>query len=105
MALLDTQYEAVKELRSKFDWGPEDKDLETWTKEDLEEKIKLGGKYIQLDKYAIDVGGFVKGHPGGASIIDRFIGRDATVAFNGGSNSHSNSAKRLVKKLRAAIIA
>jgi stearoyl-CoA desaturase (delta-9 desaturase) len=39
-----------------------------------------------------DVSAFTEEHPGGARLIDKFIGNDATTAFFGGVYEHSNAA-------------
>jgi len=43
-------------------------------------------------------------HPGGAEILRPKIGKDATVAFNGGVQRHSKAARNLASLMRVAVL-
>ncbi len=47
---------------------------------------------ILISGFIHDVSTFIEEHPGGAHLITRFIGKDATTAFFGGVYDHSNAA-------------
>ncbi len=47
---------------------------------------------ILISGFIHDVSTFVEEHPGGAHLINRFVGKDATTAFFGGVYDHSNAA-------------
>jgi len=51
-----------------------------------------------------DVEGFLEEHPGGAHLISKFIGQDASTAFFGGVYDHSNAAHNLLAMKRVAIL-
>jgi len=74
------------------------------TIKDFSAKVSAGEQLILLDGWVLGVSSYMEDHPGGAEIIKEFIGRDATEAFNGGLNSHTQTAKRLAMKYRIAKI-
>ena len=47
---------------------------------------------ILISGFIHDVGGFIEEHPGGAHLLIKMIGKDATTAFFGGVYDHSNAA-------------
>lgn len=47
---------------------------------------------IVIAGFIHDVSGFIDEHPGGAHLIIKMIGKDATTAFFGGVYDHSNAA-------------
>lgn len=47
---------------------------------------------ILVSGFIHDVSAFIEEHPGGAHLIVKFIGKDATAAFFGGVYDHSNAA-------------
>eukprot|EP00004_Rigifila_ramosa_P022632 TRINITY_DN6206_c0_g1_i4.p1 TRINITY_DN6206_c0_g1~~TRINITY_DN6206_c0_g1_i4.p1 ORF type:complete len:1342 (+),score=226.75 TRINITY_DN6206_c0_g1_i4:3-4028(+) len=51
--------------------------------EEVRARVEMGQRWIVLDGYVHDVVGFEKQHPGGPSLIDPWIGKDATVMFFG----------------------
>lgn len=54
--------------------------------------------------YIIDCESFEQEHPGGAHLIKRAIGTDATTAFFGGVYDHSNAAHNLLGMMRVGIL-
>ncbi|KAF9041780.1 hypothetical protein BDZ89DRAFT_1100041 [Hymenopellis radicata] len=71
---------------------------------------------ILIDDFVVDATGYMREHPGGASIMRKYSFRtklkdtgvlnptwkDATWAFEGGLNNHSRAAKRQLRELRLA---
>lgn len=51
-----------------------------------------------------DCSSFADEHPGGAHLIKRAIGTDATTAFFGGVYDHSNAAHNLLAMMRVGIL-
>jgi stearoyl-CoA desaturase (delta-9 desaturase) len=51
-----------------------------------------------------DVSSFTEEHPGGAHLIKRAIGTDATTAFMGGVYDHSRSAQNLLAMMRVGVL-
>ena len=59
---------------------------------------------ILIAGFIHDVGKFIEEHPGGAHLITKFIGKDATTAFFGGVYDHSNAAHNLLAMKRVGIL-
>lgn len=81
------------ELRKDINWGPEVEQLPTLNHSQIQESISNGKCLIILEEYVYDVTSFLREHPGGDKILKAYAGRDATAAFNGGSNVHTQSAR------------
>jgi stearoyl-CoA desaturase (delta-9 desaturase) len=70
--------------------------------DEMEQKIKAGRILFIVDGYVIDVEPYIQEHPGGAEILNSYVGTDATDAFYGGVNAHSSHAQSLLQGLRIA---
>jgi len=112
---------ALQELRAKLD-SADNKLAVTkrmkWC--EIEDRCSKGEKLIVVDKYVLDLmrpirtgKGYTHDdkemiwfnkHPGGAKILDQYIGKDATDAMTGGVHSHSQAAFNLLGHLRVAHI-
>ncbi|KAH7105195.1 hypothetical protein BKA62DRAFT_691981 [Auriculariales sp. MPI-PUGE-AT-0066] len=51
-----------------------------------------------------DVASFIDDHPGGRHMLQKHIGKDATVAFFGGVYDHSNAAHNLLAMMRVGVL-
>lgn len=60
---------------------------------------------IIIDHLIHDLAEFFDEHPGGDEILRTKVGKDATIAFNGGVQRHSKAARNLAMFLRIARIA
>lgn len=60
--------------------------------------------YMLSEDDVLDVTTFADEHPGGATYIRLFHGKDATSAFEGGINQHTQPAHQLARMYRVAII-
>ncbi|KZT66423.1 hypothetical protein DAEQUDRAFT_730251 [Daedalea quercina L-15889] len=60
---------------------------------------------LLVSGYIHDTTSFLKDHPGGADLLARHSGKDATAAFFGGVYEHSNAAHNLLAMLRVGILA
>jgi stearoyl-CoA desaturase (delta-9 desaturase) len=73
------------------------------TLQEFESKVRNEKlEWIALSGFVIDVTEFKDDHPGGAKMLLSMRGRDATAAFEGGMNNHSNSARNLAGMYRVA---
>ncbi|WFD44329.1 stearoyl-CoA 9-desaturase [Malassezia psittaci] len=59
---------------------------------------------VVIHGFIHDVSEFINEHPGGRSLIASRIGRDATVAFEGGVYEHSNAAHNLLSMMRVGVL-
>lgn len=77
----------------------------TWPKmsrKDFDDRCAAGELLIIIEGWVINVSEYLEDHPGGADVLLEFIGCDATEAFNGGLNIHSQAARILIKAYRLA---
>lgn len=49
-------------------------------------------RLVLISGFIHDVGSFIDEHPGGAHLLKKYVGKDATTAFFGGVYDHSNAA-------------
>lgn len=67
-----------------MDWGVRGNELRVMSLEEVRDEVENREKLVCVDGLVYDVKSFVEIHPGGAELICGFVGKDATVAFNGG---------------------
>ena len=72
--------------------------------DEFEKQVANGRQLIIMDSIAHDVAEFFEKHPGGDEILRPKIGKDATIAFNGGVQRHSKAARNLAALLRVAVV-
>lgn len=93
---------------------------ETWSWEQFQAKCKAGEKLLVVGHHVIDLRKpismgasythaettmkWMNVHPGGARILDAYVGRDATAAMSGAVHRHSEGAFNLLQHLRVANI-
>ncbi|KAL0565014.1 stearoyl-CoA 9-desaturase [Marasmius crinis-equi] len=100
---LTMQLKRLKETQDSLHWPSDSNDLpvvnwETFQKQSAKRPLVLIAGFIH------DVSGFVEEHPGGAHLINKYIGKDATTAFFGGVYDHSNAAHNLLAMKRVGIL-
>jgi len=76
--------------------------LPIWSTQNITDEASKGKSLVIIDGVVHDVTTFKKHHPGGTSIIDRYEGKDATEAFNGGVYNHTNAARQILSNYRVA---
>ncbi len=59
---------------------------------------------VVIGGFIHDVSSFTEEHPGGAHLVKRAIGTDATTAFMGGVYDHSRSAQNLLAMMRVGVL-
>ncbi|KAJ3353873.1 hypothetical protein GGF32_002777 [Allomyces javanicus] len=61
----------------------EDRRLPEFTWAELNEKVASGRLWLVIDAVIYDVTAYIDTHPGGRDILLRYVGADASMAFNG----------------------
>ncbi|CDK26593.1 unnamed protein product [Kuraishia capsulata CBS 1993] len=102
--LVQQQQKKLDALRANLNWGIPLSDLPLWDKTQFFEKSKEQKGLVIISGIVHDVSGFLTEHPGGQALIKTSIGKDATVAFNGGVYAHSNAAHNVLATMRVAVI-
>lgn len=54
---------------------------------------------VLISGFIHDIGSFIDEHPGGAHLLKKYVGKDATTAFFGGVYDHSNAAHNVRSRL------
>ncbi|KAF8918885.1 hypothetical protein CPB85DRAFT_1249215 [Mucidula mucida] len=96
----------LKRLRStqeKLAWPADSNELPVISYESFQSQTTKR-PLILISGFIHDVTTFVEEHPGGAHLITRFIGKDATTAFFGGVYDHSNAAHNLLAMKRVGVL-
>ncbi|KAF9009129.1 delta 9-fatty acid desaturase protein [Hymenopellis radicata] len=96
----------LKRLRStqeKLAWPTNSDDLPVISYESFQTQAAKR-PLILISGFIHDVSTFIEEHPGGAHLITRFIGKDATTAFFGGVYDHSNAAHNLLAMKRVGVL-
>jgi stearoyl-CoA desaturase (delta-9 desaturase) len=65
-------------------------------------RVAEGASLILIDDIVHDVTEFIDQHPGGRKLIQAYLGKDATQAFNVTVYNHSNAARNELICLRVA---
>lgn len=92
----------IQSKADKYSWGPSDKELPEISKEQYQALVRTGKLLVAIDGLVYDISEYSENHPGGKKVLHAFVGRDATSAFNGGLNIHSDAAKRQARLLAVA---
>lgn len=88
---------------SHYKWGLTDAELNSrrFTRKDL--ATLSFPEWLILDGYIIDCRQIVHQHPGGENMIRRWLHKDATRAFHGGLNNHTQSARSWMETMRIGV--
>ncbi|KAF7328362.1 Acyl-CoA desaturase [Mycena venus] len=70
----------------------------------LDKKHAEAQSLILIGGFIHDVSQFLDEHPGGAKVVQSFIGKDSTSAFFGGVYDHSNAAHNLLAMRRVGVL-
>jgi stearoyl-CoA desaturase (delta-9 desaturase) len=93
----------IEQQLQSHSFGPHDKELLFFTPDQVTHQVEQNGKpWLMIDGYIVNVGdeALVHLHPGGAAILRKWHGRDATKAFHGGLNRHTEAAMMWMQTLR-----
>jgi stearoyl-CoA desaturase (delta-9 desaturase) len=107
-----------REMKKSVDCGPDPASLPVWTWDEISAKCKTGEKLTCLSGFVVDLQKpiaitkrpdvllpWYNHHPGGKAMMDVFVGKDATGAFEGQTYLHSRAASLLSERLRIARVA
>ncbi|ORY30358.1 hypothetical protein BCR39DRAFT_466656 [Naematelia encephala] len=93
----------LEEQSEKLKWPKSSNDLPVIGWDDFQAEAKERS-LIAIHGFIHDCSSFAEDHPGGAHLIKRAIGTDATTAFFGGVYDHSNAAHNLLAMMRVGIL-
>lgn len=101
-AILITAEKKLDKRKESHSWGPKQEELRTMTRQQVEEEVQQGNLLVIVDQLVYDVSSYAKKHPGGRRVLENYSGKDASVAFNGGLNMHTQAARIKAKTLMYA---
>ncbi|KAH3903344.1 probable Acyl-CoA desaturase 1 [Saccharomycodes ludwigii] len=90
--------------RAKLNWGTPISELPVWNAAEFAENIKATPNLVVISGIVHDVGKYMEEHPGGETLLQASLGKDATKAFRGGVYLHSNAAHNVLANLRVAVL-
>ncbi|EGC39055.1 hypothetical protein DICPUDRAFT_52931 [Dictyostelium purpureum] len=95
----------IREQRDKLNWGKPISELPQYTRLEFKEKCQKEKKqWLVVENVIYDMIEFASNHPGGKQLIDDYIGKDATRAFNGAVYNHSFAARNYLDMYRCAVL-
>jgi stearoyl-CoA desaturase (delta-9 desaturase) len=100
---LTMQLKKLRETQDKLSWPSDNSDLPVISWESFQEQ-SLKRPLIVIAGFIHDVSDFTEEHPGGAHLLVKNIGKDATTAFFGGVYDHSNAAHNLLSMKRVGVL-
>ncbi|KAL1741243.1 hypothetical protein HDZ31DRAFT_67130 [Schizophyllum fasciatum] len=100
---LTMQLKRLRETQERLAWPSDSNDLPVITWESFQEQA-ASRPLILIAGFIHDVSTFIDEHPGGAHLLIKFIGKDATTAFFGGVYDHSNAAHNLLAMKRVGVL-
>lgn len=95
--------QVLQEQSDKLQWPKSSNELPVISWDDFQAEAKERS-LIAIHGFIHDCSSFAEDHPGGAHLIKRAIGTDATTAFFGGVYDHSNAAHNLLAMMRVGIL-
>lgn len=93
----------LEEQSKEIKWPKHSNDLPVISWEDFQAESK-DRSLVAIHGFIHDVSSFIEDHPGGAHLVKRSIGTDATTAFFGGVYDHSNAAHNLLAMMRVGVL-
>jgi len=100
---LTMELKKLRETQEKLAWPSNSDDLPVISWESYQEQATKR-PLVLISGFIHDVGSFIQEHPGGAHLIIKFVGKDATTAFFGGVYDHSNAAHNLLAMKRVGVL-
>lgn len=97
------QLQLLQEQSGDLKWPKSSNDLPVISWADFQAEAKERS-LIAIHGFIHDCSSFIEDHPGGAHLIKKAIGTDATTAFFGGVYDHSNAAHNLMAMMRVGIL-
>ncbi|TXT06018.1 hypothetical protein VHUM_03779 [Vanrija humicola] len=93
----------LQEKSEEIKWPVHSNDLPVILWEEFKAEAKERS-LVAIHGFIHDVSSFIEDHPGGAHIIKKAVGTDATAAFFGGVYDHSNAAHNLLATMRVGVL-
>jgi stearoyl-CoA desaturase (delta-9 desaturase) len=93
----------LQEQGESLQWPKSSNELPVISWDDFQAEAK-DRSLIAIHGFIHDCSSFADDHPGGAHLIKRSIGTDATTAFFGGVYDHSNAAHNMLAMMRVGIL-
>jgi len=103
MGVWQMKQKKLDEQKAHHVWPPKEQDLPNITWDDVRTRISKGEKLLVLQGHVLAIEDWIGQHPGGA-IINDWIGKDATEAFEQVVHAHSAEAAGLAKLRRIAVL-
>lgn len=100
---LAVQLKRLRQKQETLAWPAPRSDLPVINWEDYQNQAESRA-LICIAGYIHDVGDFLDKHPGGAVLLKKNIGKDATTAFFGGIYDHGHGAHNLLSMMRVGIL-
>ncbi|KJE91359.1 hypothetical protein CAOG_02503 [Capsaspora owczarzaki ATCC 30864] len=92
--------EKLDAIKAGVKFGPEPEQLPVMTLAEVKAQTGTGRSLVIMDGLVLDMTEFVTEHPGGTAILTPKVGKDITIAFNGGVQRHSKAARNLAALMR-----
>jgi len=92
-------------MKNTIEWEVPTEKLPIISRECFDRVLAEGFKLIIINGIVHDVSDFILEHPGGAKIMEPYVGKDGTKAFTGGVYYHSNAARNALSGLRIGVVA
>ena len=94
---------ALQKQEQTLKWPKSSNELPVISWDDFQAEAKERS-LIAIHGFIHDCSSFAEDHPGGAHLIKRAIGTDATTAFFGGVYDHSNAAHNMLAMMRVGVL-
>lgn len=94
----------LDERKKAVDWGVPEEELPEMTWDEMRSRHDAGEALVAVNGFVHKVDDFMDKHPGGRKILQFWVGRDATLAFNGEVYRHSKAARNLLVHFRIAVL-
>lgn len=105
-ARIQVRQAELDQAKMHVKFGPDAASLPAMTAADVQRAVADEGReWLIIDGFVLDMTPFKAKHPGGEKILRAYYGKDATAAFHGGLNMHTNAAENLAEMYRIARIA
>ncbi|KAJ7581517.1 hypothetical protein C8J56DRAFT_1102718, partial [Mycena floridula] len=100
---LTMQLKRLRETQEDLTWPSENSDLPVIGWADYQKQSETRA-LVLISGFIHDVSSFLDQHPGGAHLLLKFVGKDATAAFFGGVYEHSNAGHNLLAMKRVGVL-
>ncbi|KAK0478181.1 delta 9-fatty acid desaturase protein [Armillaria novae-zelandiae] len=100
---LTMQLKRLRETQESLVWPSNSDDLPVVSFDSFQTQSQKR-PHILISGFIHDVSTFMDEHPGGAHLLVKFVGKDATTAFFGGVYDHSNAAHNSLAMKRVGVL-